>query len=83
MVNKTVVIWDECDANVRFCVVDQDLSRLNGLYMNSDDISNEDFDSIHNIMYNEDGSYKVALTHAFPVDAVKAGAKVIVCGCLP
>lgn len=80
---KTVVIWDECDASVRFCVVDQDLSRLDGLYMNSYGIRNKDFDLIHDIMYNGDGSYKVALTHTFPVDVVKAGAKVIVCGCLP
>lgn len=42
----TVVIWDSCDANIKFFVVDRDISHLNGKYVNSTETTDEENDEI-------------------------------------
>ena len=81
---QTVVIWDSVDADVLFFVVDRDISHLDKKYVNSVDVSEEDEREISNLMYDEKTGDKIIATQTtFPVDAVLAGAKVIVCGFLP
>lgn len=83
MMDKTVVIWDSVDADIKFFVVDRDLSHLDRKYVNDADNSEEIDDEISNLMYNADGHMCIEITNNFPVEAVRQGAKVIVCGFLP
>jgi hypothetical protein len=88
---KTVVIWDTCGAEtIHFFILDGDLSRLNGLYINTytektpegrkkEKLLNE----LSKLTYDKKGNFLQKLLPAFPVDEVKAGALVIVAGFLP
>ena len=81
---KTVVIWDNCEASLKFFVVNKDLRKLNNKYVNSTETSNKDADKICKMVYNDkDGSTIVNLLDTFPVDEVLAGAFVVVMGFLP
>lgn len=81
---QTVFIWDECGQDdIRFLVVDGDYSELHGIYINNATQEQEDQDRLCNLIYTEEGQYKVQFLNQFPVDAVKAGATVIVAGFLP
>lgn len=81
---KTVVIWDELDADLKFFVAKKDLSHLNGMYLNSMDTPEKEADEINNLVYNDkDGSMKVELLVRFPIEAVREGASVITMGFLP
>jgi hypothetical protein len=81
---NTVVVWDSCGADPIsfFVVTGRDISYLNGKYVNHED--NPDFINTHlkKLVYGEDGMLAVEMLAAFPVDEVKAGATVIVCGWL-
>ena len=80
---KTVIIYDQCyEAPLSFYVVDGDYSELNGVYGNSvksDEIAQG---NLFKLVFNEDWTQKPALAE-FPVEAVKAGAIVIVAGFIP
>lgn len=81
---KTVVIWDSCGVEpIRFFVVNRDLEHLNGKFYGSVDCSEEDGQEVSNLVYTDSGEQYVEMMDSFPVDAVKAGAKVIVCGYMP
>jgi len=91
---KTVIIWDELNADVVFFLVDGDHSHLNRVYINTyyDDaeaatISKQAFearmDELNKLIYQEDGTYNHAELSEFPTDAVLKGARVIVAGFLP
>jgi hypothetical protein len=81
---KTVVIWDSCGIEtLKFFVVNRDVSRLDGKYVNSSDISDEEQQEVLNLVYDENGKQAVPMLNQFPVDAVRDGATVIVCGFLP
>lgn len=80
---KTVVIWDTCDADVKFFVVDGDVTHLNHKYCNSSNVSEADGDEISNLVYDEDGKQVRKFLSEFPTQAVLDGAAVIVCGFLP
>jgi hypothetical protein len=84
---ETVIIYDQVgQEDISFLVVPGDVSHLHGTYINySSDYEN--IDELDKLIYkyNEKGEYigiKPRLTE-FPVDAVKRGAKVIVCGFMP
>ena len=80
---KTVVIWDEMQGEIKFFVVDQDLQHLDGTYINGSD-DDKKLDQLNEVLgYDDNGKPKVTLLTAFPMDAVKEGAAVIVCGFLP
>ena len=81
---KTVVIWDSVDADIRFFVIDRDLSHLNGKYVNHYDNTEEMDREISSLVYDEQtGAPIVGMLSTFPVDEVKAGAAVVVMGFLP
>lgn len=81
---KTVVIWDSVDADVKFFVTDRDLTHLNHKYVNSCEIPDAESDEICNLVYDSTtGEQITEMQDEFPVEAVKAGAAVIVCGFLP
>ncbi|MBB3004417.1 hypothetical protein FHX57_006799 [Paraburkholderia tropica] len=81
---QTVLIWDECGQNdIRFVVLDDDYSELNGIYVNNSLQESEDQDRVNDLIYDDEGRYKVEFLVEFPVEAVKAGAIVIVAGFLP
>lgn len=89
---KTVVCFDNFDLGPMTCaVVDGDHSHLHNKFLNSD-ITEQEADEINAVaslaceQYNLDEWYVNKLP-VFPseefYEAVKAGAKVIVTGCLP
>jgi len=81
---QTVVIWDSVDAEIKFFVVDRDLTHLNGKYVNSVDNTEAEDKEISMLVYNEEtGKQMIKMLSTFPVEAVRAGAEVIVCGFLP
>ena len=83
-VMQTVVIWDSCDASLRFFVVDRDLSHLHGLYVNCVGNTEAQDLEISMLVYDQESGKQITeMTAEFPVDAVRAGASVIVCGFLP
>jgi hypothetical protein len=80
---KTVVIWDQLDADLKFFVVDGDLGRFDKKYVNSPDISDEEQSELSSLVYGEDGAIKVELRSNFPTEEILQGARVIVAGFLP
>lgn len=81
---RTVVIWDNYGAEpIRFFTVDRDLKHLNNKYVNSTDCDMKDWDEISSLVYDEEGKKVIDLLEEFPVDEVKNGAQVIVCGFIP
>lgn len=80
---KTVVIWDDCQANIRFFVIDKDVCHLNGKYCNSSDISEKENDEICNLVYDTTGREIITFSKDFPYEEVKNGAIVIITGFLP
>jgi hypothetical protein len=94
VLEKTVIIWDELNADVVFFLVEGDHSHLNRVYINTyyDDvvagtISKQAFearmDELNSLIYEEDGKYRQVELTEFPLDAVLTGARVIVAGFLP
>jgi hypothetical protein len=81
---KTVLIWDECgQQDIMFVVLDGDYSELDGIYINNAGQEQEDQDRLNDLIYDTHGEVIADFVKAFPVDAVKEGACVIVAGFLP
>lgn len=89
---KTIVIWDDTEANIRFFVVPFDCSHLNGKYVNSD-ASDSEASEITEMTQDEEGHSRYMLEE-FPIDELYETAddghicracdvKVITCGFLP
>ncbi|AOJ42698.1 hypothetical protein WJ23_33235 [Burkholderia lata] len=82
--SKTVIIWDECGQNdISFVVFDRDVTHLAGVYVNRCGNDRDKEDELTNIIYDDTGNTRNEHLSSFPVDAVEAGASVIVCGFLP
>jgi hypothetical protein len=88
---KTVVIWDRMGQEpIQYFVVSGDWSKFNNLYINTyTDKTPEGkrqaclLKDLTDLVYNESGTMLQTLLSDFPIEEVKAGAKVIVCGFLP
>lgn len=88
---KTVVIWDMCgEAPIKYFITDGDLSQLDGLYINTYTEKTPEgrkkeklLIELFKLTYDKKGNFLPALLDAFPVQAVKDGAQVIVAGFLP
>lgn len=81
---KTVVIWDTCGLSpICYFVVDRDISHLHQKYVNDSTVSDDICEEVSNLMYDGQGQQIIETTDEFPIDAVKKGASVIVCGFLP
>lgn len=81
---KTVVIWDNMEGFLKFFVIEgRDISHLNGKYVNCVGVTDEESDEVSNLMYNKKGKRIIDTVKDFPVDAVREGAGVIICGFMP
>lgn len=81
---KTVLIYDQCgQEDVKFAVIEKDVSHLSGIYINNSENDLELEDELSDLLYDKNGESLVELSKEFPVQAVIEGAKVIVCGFLP
>jgi hypothetical protein len=88
---KTVVIWDMVgEEPIKYFIVSNDWSRFNQLYINTyTDKTTEGkqlaslLKDLQSLMYDESGNMLHTLLSDFPVEEVKAGAQVIVCGFRP
>jgi hypothetical protein len=89
---KTIVIWDDCQANLRFFVVPYNCSHLNGKYVNSTGCSDGEEAEITEMTM--DGDIPKPMLDEFPLNEFQYMAddghichdtevKVIVCGFLP
>lgn len=77
---KTVLIWNEFELGIRFAVVEDDWTRFNGVYVNS---TQAQCAELTDLVFDDQGDYKIAFQPEFPVQAVKDGAQVIICGFIP
>lgn len=90
---KTVIIYDQCEANLIFFVVEEDVSHLDGVYINQWIESDKKAerkkrealqDLLSKLVYDEtSGKMLLEPLKKFPTKEVVAGAKVIVAGFLP
>jgi hypothetical protein len=88
---KTVVIWDMMGQEpIQYFVVTGDWSRFNHLYINTytdKTPKGRQLESLlkdlQSFMYDESGNMLQTLLSDFPIEEVKDGAQVIVCGFLP
>ncbi|AGK47124.1 hypothetical protein BTI_1576 [Burkholderia thailandensis MSMB121] len=82
--SKTVIVWDECGQNgISFVVIDGDVTHLAGVYINRCGNDRDAEDALTDLIYGADGRHLYRHMSEFPVEEVKAGASVIVCGFLP
>ena len=81
---QTVVIWDAVESEpICYFVVDRDIRYLDREYFRGDDAPGSLGKEVSNLMYNNAGKKAIETLSEFPVEAVRAGAHVIVCGTLP
>lgn len=89
---KTVIIYDQCEANLIFFVVEDDYSHLDGVYVNQWVESDKKAerkqrealqDLLLKLVYDDKGKMLLKPLKKFPAKEVVAGAKVIVAGFLP
>ena len=83
MVDKTVLIFDQCgQAAIEFYAVEGDLTRLDGVFINS--VENVKLQKeLNKLMYDNKGQRRMKARKKFPIKAVKNGAAVVVCGFYP
>ena len=67
---------------IRFAVLNGDYTHLDGCYINVTE-DEAKVDELSNLLFNEDGNYKISFKAKFPRKVVVNGAKVIVCGFAP
>ena len=81
---KTVMIYDQLDASIKFLVLDGDYKHLDGIYINASDQDEKLQDELSNLLYDpQNGQDRVTLLTEFPTQAVRDGAEVIIAGFLP
>ena len=90
---KTVIIFDELQAELQFFVLEGDFRHLNGTYINScgpegttkkqaNEMEKKQA-KLSSLIYKEDGTFNADPLKDFPTAAVRDGAEVIVAGFLP
>lgn len=85
---NVVVIWDQLGQEPLRFFVTQNLRflEMDRMYINTytDDADEQaKLAELCALMYDDDGNCKQTMLNAFPCDAVRAGASVVVCGFLP
>lgn len=83
---QTVVIWDTCEAEIKFFIINEDLTRFDNIYINrayDSEQENNLANELYEQFYNDEGYLRSDLVDKFPVEAVKCGASVITCGFIP
>lgn len=83
---KTIVIWDECEANIKFFVLEGNYSHLNGVYINSVLSKEKHQDELSKLVYCQDtGEIKLPILKEFPIKllAQREMFCIVVAGCVP
>jgi hypothetical protein len=92
MKRQTVIIYDQCEANLTFFVLDGDYRHLNNVYINQcvgktkkeQKAAEKLQDELNNLVYDQKtGATILPILTVFPIEAVQSGADVIVAGFLP
>lgn len=80
-IKNTIVIWDTCgEDEIKFFVVEKDISHLNNVYINSSSTTEEKEDELNQYM-PEEGLHMV---DSFPYSQyISMETAVIVCGFIP
>ena len=83
MTKEIVVIFDQLlEEPLQFFVTtDQRFLSLNGVYINSG--LEAEWTRLSSLIYDDEGNKLVSMSQVFPVDAVRRGAPVIICGFIP
>ena len=79
---KTVVIWHDDLEGIHFFITEADMAGLHNAYINGYLTTPEQTKRLNAVIFDEEGRYLVEMLDNFPVEAVQAGAQVIVCGFL-
>jgi hypothetical protein len=83
---KTVFIYEQFTMPLEFIVFDGDYSHLDGVYFNNREQDPALHDELSKLLYDQDTGdslYDDKVHEKFPVEEVKNGAIVIVCGFFP
>lgn len=83
---KTIVIWDEYDAEIKFFVLEGNYSHLDNVYINGLHSSERKQIELYNLVYDEDTDLpKIAMSKEFPIEhcAKRELLCVIVAGLVP
>lgn len=83
---RTVVIWDSCgEERLQFFVVEgRNIDHLNNKYINADSNTEAEQTEISSLVYDQvTFEQAISMSKKFPIEEVRAGASVIVCGFLP
>lgn len=82
MTDEIVVIFDQLlEEPLQFFVTtDQRFLGLNGVYINGDEDKSV---VLSDLIYDSNGDKLVKMSQVFPVDAIRRGAPVVVCGFIP
>lgn len=86
---KTIVIWNELDAESKYFVVDGDYSDLDDVYINATICSDEEQNCLSELVYTEEGQLKVKIEDEFPKGVIFKCIEanevfhVIQCGIIP
>lgn len=89
---KTVLIYDQLDADLKFFVLDGDYTKFKGVYINQCSTGNKreqkaaekKQDELTNLLYDQNtGELLLPFLGEFPTEEVRNGAAVIVAGFLP
>lgn len=93
LIMKTVLIFDQLDANLKFFVLEGDQTRFNNVYINqcfeepkkAQKQREKLQDELLNLLYEkEGGEFKFPVTASFPTEVAREeGVVVIVAGFLP
>lgn len=84
---KTIVIWDNIDAAIKYFVLDGDYRKLDKVYIGSAD-NEKLWTELSEIVYYEDGNEKIEMQDHFPITEIlfvedPSHICVISCGILP
>lgn len=90
---RTVFIFDQCDAGLKFFTLNGDFSHLDKIYINSCGPENwskkqvreleKKQEELTNLLYQSNGDFKFSTLSEFPMQDVLDGARVVVIGFMP
>lgn len=81
---KTIFIWDELDAEIKFFVLPGNYSHFNRVYLNGLDKPETVQKELSNLVYCENtGEIKHTVLKEFPIEEVDTDTVVIVAGFIP
>lgn len=76
---NTAVAFD-CDEGIVFFVIEEDVANLDGVYLNDEDVTEEDEELFLKTFYPNGETRRPHLHRSEFVKAIEDGARLIVCG---